>query len=108
MPSSGMLHCVALVRTDIWEECIVSIIRMTKIGEIGTSLAVTSNRNTLRKLVTANVFLSSPILVNLLMEAISSSEISVLKKITQRNIPEDDILRSHRRENLKSCRALPD
>jgi hypothetical protein len=36
MPSSGMLRHVALVSTDISEECITSIIRVTRIGELGT------------------------------------------------------------------------
>jgi hypothetical protein len=40
---------VALVRTDVSEERIISIIRVTKIGEIGTTLEVTSNRRTLRR-----------------------------------------------------------
>jgi demethoxyubiquinone hydroxylase (CLK1/Coq7/Cat5 family) len=48
MPSSGMLRRVALVRTDVSEERIASIIRVTRIGELGTMQAVTSNRNKLR------------------------------------------------------------
>jgi hypothetical protein len=47
MASSGMLRRVALVRTDVSEELSTSFIRVTRIGELGT-LAVTSNRNTLR------------------------------------------------------------
>jgi hypothetical protein len=40
MASSGMLRHVALVRTDVSEELRASIIRMTTIGELGTTLAV--------------------------------------------------------------------
>jgi hypothetical protein len=49
MPSSGMLHRVALVRTDVSEELSASFIRVTRIGELWTTLAVTSNWLTLRR-----------------------------------------------------------
>jgi hypothetical protein len=49
MPSSGMLHRVALVWTDVSEKRSVSIIRVTRIGELETTLAVTSNRRMLRR-----------------------------------------------------------
>jgi hypothetical protein len=40
MASSGMLRRVVLVRTDVSEELRASIIRVTRIGELGTTLAV--------------------------------------------------------------------
>jgi hypothetical protein len=80
MASSGMLHRVVLVRTDASEELSASFITVTRIGELGTMLAVTS------------VVPSSPILVTLMKEALSSPETSVLTIATRRNIPEDAIL----------------
>jgi hypothetical protein len=42
-----MLHRVHHVRTDVLEERNASFIRVTRISELGTTLAVTSNRRTL-------------------------------------------------------------
>jgi hypothetical protein len=78
---------VALVITDVWEEHIASIIRETRIGELGTTLAF---------LVTANVVLSSLIVFTLTMEAIRFSEMSVITIATRRSIREDGILHGHR------------
>jgi hypothetical protein len=65
MVSSGLLRRVALVRTDVSEESGASCIRVTKIGELGTTQAATSNRRTMRT--------------------------SVLTRDMRRNIPEDTI-----------------
>jgi hypothetical protein len=93
MVSSGMLRREAFVRTDVSEECIASIIRVTGIGELGTTLKVTNNRSTVfQLLVTANVAPSSLILFTLTMDAIYSSETPVLTKATWRHVPEDGIL----------------
>jgi hypothetical protein len=80
-----------LIRTDVSEERIAYIVRMTRIGELGTTLAVTNNRRTLRSyrlLVTANVP-STPIVVTLMMEVIHSSETLVLAIATRRNSLEE-------------------
>jgi hypothetical protein len=44
MVSSGLLRHVALVRTDVLEEPSASFITVTRIGELGTTQAATSNR----------------------------------------------------------------
>jgi hypothetical protein len=87
-----MLRRVTLVKTDGSEERIASIIRITRIGALETTLAVTNNRHTLHLLVTANVVPSSPILVTLMMEALCSSETSILTRPTRHRIPEDGIV----------------
>jgi hypothetical protein len=79
MPSSGMLRHVAVVRTDLSEDCSSSIIKVTRISELGATLAVTRNRCTLRR-------------NTLMMEALRSSKTLVLTRATCCNIPEDGIL----------------
>jgi hypothetical protein len=75
MLSSGMLCYLTLVRTDVSVERIAY------------------------SLVTANVVPTSMNIVTLMMEALRSSETSVLTTVTRRNIPQDGILHSHRSGN---------
>jgi hypothetical protein len=55
MVSCGILRRAALVRTEVSEELSASFIRVTRIGELGTMLAVTSNRRTLQRNVRDHV-----------------------------------------------------
>jgi hypothetical protein len=61
---------MAVVRTNVSEGCSASVIRVTRVVELGTMFAVTS------------VVAISPIIVTLMMEALHSSEMSVLTRAT--------------------------
>jgi hypothetical protein len=87
-----MLRRVALVIADVSEEHSASIIRVTRISELGTTLALTSNRRTLRRHANASVVPSSQIIVTLMMEVLCSSESLVLTRASRRNNPELTIL----------------
>jgi hypothetical protein len=78
MASSGMLHRVALVGTDVSEELGASFIRVVP---------------------------SSPILVTLMMMGLSSSETSVLTRATWHNIPKDAILQKPR-FSMRECEGV--
>jgi hypothetical protein len=85
MPSSGMLRRVAPTTTEVSQENSAFVIRVTRIGALET-LRVRSNpsaylvfvHSVLRMLVNAKVVPSSPILVIPIMEAVRSSETSIL------------------------------
>jgi hypothetical protein len=81
----GILRRVVLVRIDVSEKRISSIIIITFSAFL--------------LLVTANVP-SSLILPILIMKAIGSSETPVLTRATRCHIPEDGVLHSHSREKL--------
>jgi hypothetical protein len=50
-----MLRRVALVRTEVSEECSASIIRVTTIVELGTTITVTSNGRSCEEIRNKNV-----------------------------------------------------
>jgi hypothetical protein len=70
---------VTLITTDILEENSVSIFKVTRIGEIGTTLAVTSKWHMLCSLLIQK------------MEVLHSNAMSVLTRATWHNIPKDGI-----------------
>jgi hypothetical protein len=85
-----MLRRVAHLGKDVSGESSASNIRVTRIGELGKLLDVITNRRTLRRST----------------KALGSYETSVFIRAIRRNISEDGLLHSHRRENLKPYIAL--
>jgi hypothetical protein len=81
--SSGIWRRVDIVLTDVLEERIASIFRVEE-EEKSASEPAWGGANRLK------------------MEAIYSSETSVISICTRRHTPEDRFLHSHRRVNLKS------
>jgi hypothetical protein len=75
-----MLRRVALVRTDVSEERNAFFIRVIRIGELETTLAATT----------------------------TDARCEEIPRAIRRNTPEDTIIHSHRRENLKSYRVFPE
>jgi hypothetical protein len=78
-----MLRRVALVRSDVSEARITSIIRATTIGELGAMLALTNNRSMLRR-----------------------NTMSVLTRATRRNDPEEDLPYAIQVQGLRCCPYL--
>jgi hypothetical protein len=76
-----MLRRVALVRTDVSEERNASLMRVKRIGELGTTLAASINRSTLQ----------TKFFITLMMEDIHSSDTSLHARAKRCNIPEDGI-----------------
>jgi hypothetical protein len=87
MPLSGMWRRVGVVRTVVSEESVASIFR-GKNTRAGRELYICFSL----------IYFST-----LKIEAICSSETSVLTTSTLRHMLQDGILHSHRRENLKFC-----
>jgi hypothetical protein len=76
--SSGLLRRISLIRTDVSEERIAFIIRVTRIGELHACFGW-----------------------YLLLTLFLSRRFAILTRATRLKIPEDGILHSHRRETLE-------
>jgi hypothetical protein len=85
-------NAVDLVRTNVSEECVAFMLRMERIRDLGTTLAVTTYWAGLELIVTANVVPSLLILSNRMMATIRSPEKSILASATRCHIPVDGIL----------------
>jgi hypothetical protein len=73
-------YAVWLLKDPMFRRNSASIIRVTRIGELGTTLAVTSNRRTLRRNITVYIVY----IITLMMEALLSSQTSVITRATRR------------------------
>jgi hypothetical protein len=89
MGSSGMLRHVVLVRTDVSEELSASIFRETRIDERWPCI---SSQHA--SVASYGYVPTSPILDNLIMGALSSSESLVITRATRRNIPKAPFFKS--------------
>jgi hypothetical protein len=109
-----MLRRVALVRTDVSEELSATFIRGTRIGELGTTLAVANNRRTLRipicsvrrLIVTVNIVHSSPIPVTLMKEALIPIRSVRRLIVTARVVPSSPIPVTLMKEALIPIRSV--